>query len=280
MVAACLDIAERRKREEKLRSRGSDDIPQEYLTPEEIRDLALKSRQERADHEEITPLKGDTFKGSHTVRNARNVEYTVTIYNPNEMRGHCTCPDFATNHLDTCKHLIFTCRQLEKENDFPAQAAEEVFPFVHFTCNSRLYRPVVYYERIENPEFRSRIDKLFNEKGVYTRESIKGLYELYSEYSDDEDLLRFDDYLLERMEDILWQKEAARLEKRYSLDFTFLKTELYPYQAEGVRFAVFKKAAAIADEMGLGKTLQAIAIALIKKDIFGFEKILSSAPPP
>jgi superfamily II DNA or RNA helicase len=297
VVAACLDIAERQRREEKLRGKenasgpgtagestgsaaggpGIEEIPREYLTPEEIKELALESRRERAKKEDFTLLRGETFKGTHTVRTGRGREYTVTIYNPAEGSGHCTCPDFATNHLDTCKHLIFAYRQFAGEKDFLTQAGEETFPFVHFTWNSRLHRPVVFFEKIENPRLREKIEKLFNEKGVYTRESINGLYEIYSSHAEEEEL-RFDDHLLERMEDILWEKEISRLEKKHPLDFSFLKTGLYPYQEEGVRFAVFKKAAVIADEMGLGKTLQAIAVALLKKEIFGFEKILVVCP--
>jgi SNF2 family DNA or RNA helicase len=53
-----------------------------------------------------------------------------------------------------------------------------------------------------------------------------------------------------------------------------LAIRLYPYQMEGVRFALYKPAALIGDEMGLGKTLQAIALAGLKQRIFGFEKVL------
>ena len=53
-----------------------------------------------------------------------------------------------------------------------------------------------------------------------------------------------------------------------------LNTALYPYQEEGVKFGLFKKAVLIGDEMGLGKTLQAIALAVMKKEIFGFERVL------
>lgn len=62
------------------------------------------------------------------------------------------------------------------------------------------------------------------------------------------------------------------------LDFSPIKANLYPYQKEGVEFAVFKKGVIIADEMGLGKTLQAIAAAILKKGIFNFEKTLVICP--
>ncbi len=272
VVAAYLDILERQKRAAALQK--DKEIPEEYLTPEEIKTTALESRKERAKKEELSLVRGETLKGRHGVRNSRGKEYTVTIYNIEEEKGHCTCPDFATNHLDTCKHLIFTLHQLQPD----AAAVEEVFPFVHFTWNSRLDRPCCYYERLEDPEVREQIEKLFNEKGVYTRESINGLYELYSHYSDSTEELRFDDYLLKRMEDLLYQKEMKKLEKKHTLDFSFLHTSLYPYQEEGVRFAVFRRAAIIADEMGLGKTLQAISTALLKQQIFGFRKVLIISP--
>jgi superfamily II DNA or RNA helicase len=293
VVAACLDISERQRRQEKLggdpgqlpgETSGTGEgkgVPQEYLTPEEIKELALESRRERAKKEKFDLIRGETLKGCHGVRTARGRDYTVTIYNPVDEKGHCSCPDFANNHLDTCKHLIFACRVLQGEKNCMALSEQERFPFVHCTWNSRLHRPVLFHEGLdllENGEIREQLEKLFNEKGVYTRESLKGLYELYSRYDGEEERLRFDGFLLEQMEDYLWKKESAKLEKQQQLDFSFLKTGLYPYQEEGVRFALFKKAAIIADEMGLGKTLQAITIALLKKELFGFQKILVVCP--
>jgi len=276
IVAACLDISEQQKREEKIISNKEE--LNNYLTPEEIKTTALESRKNKAKKEGFILIPGETYKGSHTVQTKKGRNYTVTIYNPAEQSGHCTCPDFATNHLDTCKHLIFTYNKLEEDKKFKNQVEKEVFPFIHFSWSSRLSRPVCYYEQIEDTEISEEIKKLFNEKGVYTRESITGLYKFYSRTADKTDSLQFDNYLLKRINGILYQKEILKLEKKNSIDFSFLKTELYPYQEEGVRFAVYKRAAIIADEMGLGKTLQAISIALLKKRIFGFEKILVVCP--
>ncbi len=276
IVAACLDISERQKREGKIDFK--EDELSNYLTPEEIKTTALESRKNRAKTEGFILISGETYKGYHTVQTVKGRSYTVTIYNPSKQSGHCTCPDFATNHLDTCKHLIFTYNKLSEDKSFKDQAKKEIFPFVHFTWNSRLHRPVCYFEQIKDPEIAGEIKKLFNDKGVYTRESITALYRFYSRTGDTTDILQFDNYLLERINEILYQKEILKLEKKDNIDFSFLKIELYPYQEEGVRFAVYKKAAIIADEMGLGKTLQAISIALLKKRIFGFEKILVVCP--
>jgi hypothetical protein len=288
LVAACLDIGERKRREKKLAgSPDSRNIPQEYLTPEEIKAAALESRRERAKKEGFVLFRGETYKGRHTVRTPKGKEYTVTVYNPAEQSGHCTCPDFATNHLDTCKHLIFAYNQLSKDKNFLQQAETEQFPFVHFTWNSRLGRPCCYYEKLPADsshiqEVRKKLQTLFNEKGVYTRDSATSLYRLYSDFSDDVEALQFDERLLERMEEELYEKEMNKLEKQLNkkgeLDLSFLQTSLYPYQLEGVRFAVFNRSAIIADEMGLGKTLQAITAAIVKSRIFGFQKVLVISP--
>jgi SNF2 family DNA or RNA helicase len=68
------------------------------------------------------------------------------------------------------------------------------------------------------------------------------------------------------------------LERTYTPDYSIIKAELFPYQKEGVEFALFKKVAIIADEMGLGKTVQAAAAAVLKKQIFGFKKALVVCP--
>ena len=275
-VAACLDMAQRQKREAELASASS--IPQEYLTPEEIKAIALKSREERAKKEGFTLIPGETCKGTHTVKTPRNKEYRVTLYAPSKKSGHCTCPDFATNHLDTCKHLLFAYREFSSDKNFASQAEQEVFPFVHITWNSRLQKPCCYYERIEDPALLESIRGMFNEKGVYTRESLSRLYSFYAETTEETDSVQFDEYLLEQMEDVFYTREIKKLKKQKEIDFSFLNASLYPYQNEGVRFSVFKKAAIIADEMGLGKTIQAIAVALLKKELFGFSKVLIVSP--
>ncbi len=290
VVAAFLDIAQRTKRTKQKPSAAeasaadadtlqrAGEIPQEHLTPEEIKQIALQSRRDRAKKEDLTLIPGELFKGRHTVRAARGREYTVTLYSADEERGHCTCPDFAVNHLDICKHLIFAFAELSRDELLRDQAAGEVFPFVHVTWSSRLQKPVCFYERVDDPELRTRIDALFNEKGIYTRESMNRLFELFSEYSEAPELMQFDRRLLRRMDEMFFEKEAAALKRRFKDDFAFLKIELYPYQKEGVTFAAFRKAAIVADEMGLGKTLQAIATAILKRRLFGIEKTLIVCP--
>ncbi|MEM8894190.1 MAG: DEAD/DEAH box helicase, partial [Bacteroidota bacterium] len=74
------------------------------------------------------------------------------------------------------------------------------------------------------------------------------------------------------------QRMLDKLSATQQPDFSALKVELFEYQKEGVSFALFRKAAIIADEMGLGKTIQAIATAILKKELFDFKKVLVVCP--
>ena len=288
LVAAFLDIAQRTARRNSAEAANADsddedalkragEIPQEYLTPEEIRTIALDSRRDKARKEKLTLVPGEMFKGPHEVRSEGGRHYVVTVYSADE-KGHCTCPDFAVNHLDTCKHLMFAVTELLRDETLSRQAADEVFPFVHFTWSSRLQKPVCHYERIDDPDLRSRIAGMFSENGIYTRQSLDQLFALYSDHADTSDLLRFDEHLVQRIDAMFFRKEAAAAERKFRPRFPYLKADLYPYQVNGIKFAAFRPAAIIADDMGLGKTLQAIGTALVKRQVFGIGKTLVVCP--
>ncbi len=82
----------------------------------------------------------------------------------------------------------------------------------------------------------------------------------------------------EKLENAFDDDLLKDLEKMHQPDFTQLKIDLFPYQKEGIAFALFRRAAIIADEMGLGKTVQAIGAAILKKKIFAFSRTLVVCP--
>ncbi|RME85809.1 MAG: ATP-dependent helicase, partial [Planctomycetota bacterium] len=57
-----------------------------------------------------------------------------------------------------------------------------------------------------------------------------------------------------------------------------LKTKLYPYQKEGVLFAVSAGRCLLGDDMGLGKTIQAMAAAELMAKLYKIEKVLVVSP--
>ncbi len=77
------------------------------------------------------------------------------------------------------------------------------------------------------------------------------------------------------------QRRRVQLLPEYASDTALdklLKTKLYPYQKEGIRFAFRAGKSVIADEMGLGKTIQAIGTAELMKAHHFISSVLIVCP--
>jgi hypothetical protein len=283
IVAILLYAHQLRTKEEKARrskeraaaveAAAADD---RYLTAEEIRAQALKDRENRARREEFSIEAGEMFKGTHEVSAPSGQAYTVTLHDPVQGAGHCSCPDFLTNRLGTCKHLLFAVAALKKKKGFPKRVATEAFPFIDIYWDSVANAPRVFSELPQQTTRREReiLARCFDEAGRFTAARLGDLMKILPALDDDK-RVRIQPEVLRRLEFHLEEEglaaAAATADKHPPLP---LKVELYPYQREGVRFALYRSAALIGDEMGLGKTLQAIAVALLKQAHFGFKKVL------
>ncbi len=199
----------------------------------------------------------------------------------------CTCYDFKTNGLGTCKHIEAVIYFVQKNRQLSKAFRETYAP---------PYSSVYLQYSPGGRQIKIRIGT--EERAAYT--------ELASGYFDEENCLKperysvFDDFLSDARQlsadfrcyddamAFVLEKRAAdqrtswvkRHEKeiRTTLLSKYVKAELHPYQKEGVAFAIQAGRSLIADEMGLGKTLQAIAAAEVLKKEFGIEKVLIVCP--
>jgi len=273
VVAAFLDICHRCF--ESPTSEPDEPLEEKYLTYDEIRIQAVKDREKKARNEDFRLIPGDTFKGEHLVETPNGRSYTVTLHDPVSGKGHCSCPDYAVNRLGTCKHLIFAQTEIKKFQGMNEQAKREIFPFVDIHWDSLSNAPALYSENglTELPEVKETLSGLFDDTGHFIGKELSGLIpgmnRLYGHKG-----VRFQDELRRRLK----RHDVAQAASQHGTDalpdLSAIKATLYPYQKEGIRFALHKPAALIGDEMGLGKTLQAITLATLKKEIFGFKKVL------
>ncbi|HMA86771.1 MAG TPA: SNF2-related protein [Desulfosalsimonadaceae bacterium] len=254
---------------------ASEEPAAPYLSREEIRGQAIEDRKKRAKSENLQITVGDMFKGEHLVETPAGKQYTVTLHDPENGIGHCSCPDFETNRLQTCKHLIAVHRLIREQKGFKHKAAREAFPFVDIFWDAAAERPRVFCENPENEpeEIRAAIDAYFDKDGLFREPDLSAFTPLL-DLPDRFKRVRIAPAVFQKLDAYWADRQLAELAERAEPDFSVIKTRLYPYQEEGIRFVLFKKAALIGDEMGLGKTLQAIAASILKKEIFGFSKVL------
>ncbi len=122
----------------------------DYLSPEEIRTQALEDRAKRARIQDFSVQQGDMFKGDHLVITGTGNQYQVTLHDPVEAVGHCSCPDFQTNRLATCKHIIFLSNYFKEQKSFSGCIGKERFPYVDIFWDNVAAKPRLFQERTLN----------------------------------------------------------------------------------------------------------------------------------
>jgi superfamily II DNA or RNA helicase len=218
---------------------------------------------------------------------ASGSSYRVTVRGLEAGTNSCTCPDYSTNTLGTCKHLEFVLAKLgnsrsaklELKQGYQPEAGE-----VYLQYGSQ--RVVRFVPPIDiSPAYRKLVKQFFDDQGHLLPSALAKFDDfLTAATKHDPDLKVGADvpgYLAE-VRDI--EVRASRVAEAFpegirSTAFKdLLNITLYDYQREGVLFAARAGRCLIGDEMGLGKTAQAIGAAEVMARVLGVERVLIVCP--
>lgn len=257
----------------------------ENLTIDEWQ-IALRKQFAQTQHFKLENIGIGKVASDYNVTNfITNQTYKVAIRGDDSDWNFCSCMDFKTNQLGTCKHIEYVLfKILQKRGNSKLLKAE-----------AQLTYTSVYLSYKGSPTVKIRI-------GTEQQDEFKALA---ARYFDDSDTLRsnaivaFDEFLLQAqsissefrcypdaLEFVLDQREALQraesvqkaLHESSNFYSSIIGTELFPYQKQGVEFALSKGRCMIADDMGLGKTIQAIGAAEGMKKLYGIAKVLIVCP--
>lgn len=227
--------------------------------------IALRRQQAEKENFAISQIDEKFCPGEYRVGNfATRNTYKVVYRGMDSVWNYCSCLDFKTAQLGTCKHLEAVKLWIKEKRKKVYQDAP-AYSSVYVNYKGPRCIKIRFGE--DHAEMLERLAKdYFDENGVI-REDAYGKFDVFLQAAKaiDKNFRCYDDaldFILEKREKIIRQQ---LIEKKYTdeaLD-SLLEVTLYPYQREGVRFAVKAGKAIIADEMGLGKTIQAIAAAEI-----------------
>ena len=264
--------------EEIVREQDKPRRPGMQYTQEGMEKRVLAERREKAEKAQYRFELSDNIHGEHVLFNEHQKKYKLTLRDFEHKQGYCNCPDFGTNKLGTCKHLMFAFDLVERKPNLLKNGSTD-YPFIEVYLDPKNNYEVAWYfpGRIGNPDISSLLFKYFGKSMRLPDENIVSFLPFLKEAEKHKQILiRAEVY--KKVEKIYGQDMLHRISKSVKLDYSVLKAELFPYQKAGVQFATFKEGAIIADEMGLGKTLQAIATAIMKKELFGFTRCLVVCP--
>ncbi|MDR0731415.1 MAG: DEAD/DEAH box helicase, partial [Treponema sp.] len=165
-----------------------------------------------------------------------------------------------------------------KEDTALYNRLDKTFPFIEVYCDPlNDYKISWYYPAGLPPAEKELIANFFKAKPFIENANIKPFLK-FLEAAESFDTIRIRPEVREKVERYYEDLMLEDLRKKAKPDFSRIKAELFPYQAEGINFALFRRVAIIADEMGLGKTIQAIGAAVLKKQVLGFKKTLVVCP--
>jgi superfamily II DNA or RNA helicase len=215
--------------------------------------------------------------------------YRVVIRGLGPGGNFCSCPDYSSSELGTCKHIEFTIARLEKKRGAKTAFARGYQPaFSELFLRNDGKRSVHFHAGTDcPPPLEKAAAGLFDAEhnGVLPDERLGELDHFLSlASSSGHEVRAYDDALdfIAGRRDA--DRRAAMLAQLFPLGaddpklLSLLKAPLYPYQAEGALFAVRAGRVLIGDDMGLGKTIQAIAATEILAQHFGVSKVLVVCP--
>ncbi|GAA3636960.1 DEAD/DEAH box helicase [Flavivirga jejuensis] len=237
----------------------------------------LEEREDRAKKADYKVNLANNLYGEHTLINEKGNTYKVTLRDFKNKIGYVNNVDWKTNKLGTTKHIMYLFNYLE-QNTSKVKRLKKTYPFIEiFTDPLNNYKISWFFpEKLEKEEETLLKDYFKNNNSIEDNQIAAFSSFLYK--SRDLERIKIREEVFEKVEHYFENETLEAIKKSSTLNFSSIKANLYPYQKEGVEFSVFKKGVIVADEMGLGKTLQAIATAILKKEVFNFKKTLVICP--
>ncbi|HJT78125.1 MAG TPA: SNF2-related protein, partial [Gemmataceae bacterium] len=201
------------------------------------------------------------FSDYQVTNPASGGQYTVSIRGFEVGDNKCSCPDFRTNTLGTCKHVEAVLEVLRAETPATLQhrKAAVTRPEVYLHYGEQLQLGVHLPPR-HSDQLHALARRFFDEHGFWKADGdyaafIEATHTVPEQVTIFSDAMEFIEWEIERREmagrERQWLQELD--EGRLQLDL--LKEPLYPYQTRGALFAACRGRCILGDDMGLGKCL-------------------------
>lgn len=260
-------------------------VPMESLSEEVLVGQAVAERRERAQTEKMR-LKSFNPRELWTdyviTNKASGKSYRIALRGWQPGESYCSCPDFRKNTLGTCKHIIHALDKVSKKfrKTVRETPAKNRGICVYLRYGRRLRLGILLPDDLEPGISKYlaplRGKSIQNVKDLIRRiRRVEGLGADVTIYPDAEEYINHK-LFQERMTETV--AEIRKDPDNHPLRRSLLKTELLPYQLDGVAFAAGAGRAILADDMGLGKTIQGIGVAELLSCHISICKVLVICP--
>jgi SNF2-related domain/Helicase conserved C-terminal domain/SWIM zinc finger len=259
-------------------------VPLEHLTKKELRHRVIADREKRASEEKMTVRSVNTDRPwtdylVTSVLSGRT--YRVALRGFEAGQSYCSCPDYRTNLMETCKHILHVQSKVKKRfsaSDLKAYKRKRTSLRVAYGEKRGLL-----FSLPTKPN-----DKLIEIVGDAAKRPIQDAKRAMSILSAIQlaghEVTVYPDAEAFIQRQLVQDRLRVECEKiRANVDSNPLRTELLhakllPYQLDGIAFCVGAGRAILADDMGLGKTIQGIGVAELLARLAEIQKVLIICP--
>ena len=248
--------------------------------------IALRRQYGKGQTFTLTNLGDHPVWSDYSIGNPeRNTSYRLALRGQEPGDNFCSCPDFRTNGLGTCKHIEWVLHKLHdtygNKQHFRKPPPERAYSSVYVEYGKdRRLRLRIGTEKSE--ELAALAGAFFAEDGVLYEhaylefdrflEQAKAMAPDFRCYPDALD------FVIQKRADQRRRRRTEELEAQPDALNDLVDTTLFSYQREGVLFAFRAGRCLLADEMGLGKTIQAIAAAELYRRELGIGSVIIVCP--
>jgi SNF2 family DNA or RNA helicase len=211
-----------------------------------------------------------------------NNTYKVALRSKDNSLNFCSCPDFKTNQLGTCKHIEAVRSSLHKKKGIKKLLEEiPVLPYSSIYVSYSGERKIKLRVGTDNKSaFEKWASKYFDKEYTMFPVAYLNMDKLLQEASRINSSFRcYDDaiaLIVEKRDAI--KRETLVKNEGDKLLKGLVTASLFPYQKQGILFATKAGRAILADDMGLGKTVQAISWAILMHKHISTQKVIIICP--
>lgn len=244
------------------------------------KEIEIEKRRERGRNQRfaIKNIGTKPILSLFSIQSKSGNTYRVEIRSVVELINRCSCPDYETNALGTCKHIEAALIWLKKNfsKELKKAKKERKKSFLTLSYDGDITR----IKLIKNTPIPKIVEKQFSSDG-YFKGSINDLKRMLKKDYEVEITDEVKKYINCYEEKGRLEKERKRLVRNIKMGkekFVELKYPLFPYQVLGSVFLSLTQRAILADDMGLGKTVQAVASSIYLKKLKKVRRVLVISP--
>jgi SNF2 family DNA or RNA helicase len=245
--------------------------------------IILRQQIAEGENFSIQKISDGLVFADYKVENTKSAStYKVALRSADNSLNYCSCPDFKTNQLGTCKHIEAVLLKINAKPVLKKQLAIPYTPPYTSVClDYRGERKVKLRIGNEESAIYKRLAKGFFNNNLVLLETaflkfetfLQKAHKLHPEFRCYEDAL---EYIIQERNS--QHRKQVVSEKQTALFKNISKAKLFPYQEKGVLFAVKAGRCILADDMGLGKTLQAIVSTEVLRKQFNISTAIIICP--